>query len=182
AKLREEKLSFMNEQTGFDNVVFHGFDDFVEGQNDRFKIRLKELQREISGSFQTGHANAQALELLCLQSFCGDNDGAVAFAEAGASIEEDVGVAQRRIGGEAEGGDVVGLRERGFVQRLDIGEDVSELVPRCGQLVGGQGVKHESVVGIGRVSQLDLAGFLFGLRCRLSSSHRGKVSSAPEEG
>src|SRR5208282_2166484 len=88
-KLRKEELSFMNEQTRFDNIVLHGFDDFVEGQNDRFKIGLKEFEGEISGSFQTGHANAQALEIVCLQSFCGDNDGTVTFAEAGASVEKD---------------------------------------------------------------------------------------------
>src|SRR5208283_2832508 len=110
-----------------------------------------------------------------------NDNGAITFAEAGAGVKQDVVVAEGRISGKAEGGDVVGLRESGFVEGLDIGKDVRVFIARGGELVGGQGIKHEGVVGIGRVGKLDLAGFLLGLGCRLSSSHRDKSSSSPGE-
>ena len=46
---------------------------------------------------------------LALHGLVGDDDRAVAFAEAGAAIEQDVFFAQVGVGGEADGRDVVGL-------------------------------------------------------------------------
>src|SRR5882724_7625144 len=80
-------------------------------------------------------------------------------------------VAQARVGGKADGGDVVGLRQGGFVQRLDVRENVRVLVAGRGELVGGQGVEHEGIVGIRRMRQLDLHGRFFGLRGGLSGCH-----------
>ena len=161
----------MNEQTRFHHFVLHRFNNFIERHHHGFKIRLVELQRKIRRSFQARHADALALQILRPHGLGGDDDRAVAFAEACAAIEQNIFIAQRRISGETHGGHVVGFRQRGFVQGLNVGKNVRVLVARRRQLVGRQRVKHERVVGIGRMSQLDLAGLFFGLGRHLSCSH-----------
>ena len=47
-----------------------------------------------------------------------------------------------------------------MVQRLDVGEGVGELVAGDAHLVGGETVKHEGIVGVGAVGDLDLANFI----------------------
>ncbi len=111
-----------------------------------------------------------------LHGLGGDDDGAVALAETGAAVQQDVFVADGGVGGEADGGDVVGFAEGRFVQSLNVGQDVGVLVTGRGQLVGGQRVKHESVVGVGRVSELDFDGLFAGFECRGACRHGGGAS------
>src|SRR5262249_11757930 len=120
-----------------------------ERHHDRFKLRLVELQGEISGSFQSRNRDAFALDVLFFHGLGGDDDGAIAFAETGAAVKEYVFVANGGIRGEADGGDVVRFRDCSFVQSLNVGENVGVLVTGRGQLVGGQRIKHEGVIGVG---------------------------------
>src|SRR5215468_392885 len=145
----------MNQQAGFDEFVPDGVENFVEGHDNGFKIGLEQLQGKVGGSLESGDGNAFALDLFLFHGLGGNYDGAVAFAKAGAAIEQDVFVANGWVGGEADRGDVVGFNERGFVEGLNIGEHVGVLVAGRLELVRGQGVKHECIVGIGGVSELN---------------------------
>ncbi len=61
---------------------------------------------------------------------------------------------------EADRRDVVILVRHGaMVQRLDIGKRVGEFVPRYAHLVRCKPVKHEGVIGVGAVGNLNLANF-----------------------
>ncbi len=84
------------------------------------KIRFEEFEREVRGRLQPRDADAFAGQIFFFHVVCGDDDGAVAFAEAGAAIEENVFIAERRVSREADGGDIVGFGERGFVQGLNV--------------------------------------------------------------
>ena len=96
----------------------------------------------------------------------GDDHGAVAFADAAAAGHQGVLVLQVGIGVEGDGGDVVeGLVDGAVVQRLDVGEGVGELVAGDADLVGGQAVEHEGVVGVGAVGDVDL------LNCGVGGGH-----------
>ena len=170
-ELGKQELALVDKKAGFDDIFLHGFEDFVERHDHGFKVRLEKLESEVRGSFEAGNGDALALEVIFLERPGGNDDGAVAFAEAGAAIEKQVLVANGGIGGEADGGDVVGLCEGGFVEGLDIGKDVGVLVTGSGELVGGEGVEHEGVVGIGRMGELDFDRLLFGFEGRFLSCH-----------
>src|SRR5260370_20062857 len=120
AHLGEEELALVNEKASIDHILLNGVDDFVEGHNHRFKNWLVEFEGEIGRSLHPRHGDALARKLLWLQGLRGNDDGAVAFAETSAAIEEDVLVAERGVGGKADGSDVVSFSERGLVQRLDV--------------------------------------------------------------
>src|SRR5215469_18961819 len=161
---REEKLALVNEQARFDKVVLNRVNDLVEGHNYRFKIWLEKFQREIRGGFQSGNAYSLADKILGLHRFCRDDDWPVAFSKSRAAIEKDILVAQARISGEADGCDIVCFQKGRFVERLNVGENVRVLVTGCRELVGSQRIKHERIVGIRRMRQLDFNGRCFGLR------------------
>ena len=64
---------------------------------------------------------------------------------------------------EGDGGDVVeGLVDGAVVEGLDVGEGVGELEAGDADLVGGEAVEHEGVVGVGAVGDGD---FLNGCAC-----------------
>src|SRR6266851_4604372 len=50
-----------------------------------------------------------------------------------------------------------------WLQRLDIREDVRVLVTGSGELMRGEGIKHEGVIGIRGMRQFDLDRFFLGL-------------------
>src|SRR5205085_1864476 len=162
--LRKEKLSLVDKQACFDYVVLNSIDDFVERHGHRLKVWLEKFQSEICGSFQARDANSLAGKLLWLHRFCGDDDGAVAFAEACPAIEKNILLAETRVSGEANGRDVIRFRKRGFVQRLNVRKNVRVFVTGRGELVGRQRVEHKCVVGIRRMRQLDFDGRGLGLR------------------
>ena len=57
---------------------------------------------------------------------------------------------------EGDGGDVVeGLVDGAVVEGLDVGEGVGELEAGDSDLVGGEAVEHEGVVGVGAVGDAD---------------------------
>src|SRR5260370_29392487 len=105
--LGEEELPFVNEQASLDHILVNGVDDFVEGHHHGFKVRLVEFEGEIGRGFQARYRNALARKLSRLKGLGGNDDGAVALTETGATIEQDVFVAESGIGSKADGGDVV---------------------------------------------------------------------------
>src|SRR6266851_9825562 len=114
----------MNEKAGLDQLLLNGVDDLVEGHHYGFKIRLVKFEGEIGGGLQPRHGDALAHKLRWLKRLGGNDDRAIALAETGAAIEQDVLVAEGGVGGKTDGGDVVGFRERGIVQRLDVRKDM----------------------------------------------------------
>src|SRR5260370_720062 len=129
------------------------------------------LERQIGGGLQPRHGDWFARQFSWLKGLGGNDDGAVAFAKTGAAIEEDVLIAERGISGKADGGNVVSFRESRFVQRLNIRKNMDVLVPRRRQLVSRQRIKHERIIGIRGVRQLDLDRFFLGLRGGLLARH-----------
>src|SRR5450432_1068180 len=97
AELWKEELTFMNEQAGFDGFGLHGVENFIEGHDHGFEVRLEKFKSEIGAGLQTGDGDALTGQLFFAQGLGGNDDGAVIFAEAGAAIEEDVLVAERRV-------------------------------------------------------------------------------------
>ena len=98
------------------------------------------------------------LDLVQREALAGDDHRAVALAHAAAARHQRVVVLQVGVGVEGDRRDVVeGLVDGLLVQRLDVGEGVGELQAGHAHLVGGEAVKHECVIGVRRVRDLDLA-------------------------
>lgn len=171
AKLGEKELALVDEEASFDDFFLDSFQNFVERHDHGFKVGLEEPEREIGGSFEAGDSDALAFEVVFFEGSGGDDDGAIALAEAGTAIEEHIFVSDGGIGGKTDGRDVVGFREGGFVEGLDIGQDVGVLVAGSGELVSGQGIEHEGVIGIGGMGELDFDRLLFGFEGRFLSCH-----------
>src|SRR5216117_71211 len=123
---------------------------------------------------KTRNGNALSGKLGGLQGFGRNYNRTVAFAETGAAIQEDVFVTKGRIGCKTDGRDVVRFAQRSLVQRLDIRQDVSVFVTGRGKLMRGQSIKHEGVIGIRRMRQLDLDRLFLGFRGCLLARH-GRV-------
>src|SRR5208282_1002146 len=51
AKLRKQKLPFMDQEAGFYKFVLHGIKDLVKRHHHRLEVRFKQLQGEIRGRF-----------------------------------------------------------------------------------------------------------------------------------
>ena len=86
----------------------------------------------------------------------GDDHGAVALAHAAAAAHQRVVLLQVGVGVEADGGDV----EESFVagaavEGLDVAQGVGEAVAGDADLVGGQAIEHEGVIGVGTVGDGD---------------------------
>src|SRR5260370_7480850 len=127
----------MNEKAGLDPFLLNGVDDFVEGHHHGFKIRLVKFEGEVGGGLQPRHGDALAPKLRWLKRLGGNDDRAIALAETGAAIEQDVLVAEGGVGGKTDGGDVVGFGESSLVQRLDIRHNLGVLVSARNQLFIG---------------------------------------------
>ena len=89
----------------------------------------------------------------------GDDNRAVAFAETRAAIHQHVLVGDEGVGEKADGRDVVDFFLGGLVQRFDIGEHMREFYAGQAHLAGSERIKHESVVAVWRVRQLDFRRF-----------------------
>src|SRR5262249_5444787 len=97
----------------------------------------------------------------------------------GAAIHKNILIVDGRISGKADGCNVVGFGERGLVQGLNVSEYVGVLVARRGKLVGGQGVKHESVIRVRRVGELDFNGLFAGFQNSCMCRHFLEASFCP---
>ena len=158
--LRKHQLAFVNQQARFDFLVAHGVENLVERHGDGFDVGLEELQRQIGSGERAGNGDFAALEVVFLDRMRRDHDRAVALAEARAAIEQQVLVGDKCVAVEADRRDVVGLVARRVVQRLDVAEDVIELHARQADFARGQGIKHEGIVTVGRMSKLDGASWM----------------------
>ncbi len=100
----------------------------------------------------------------------GDDHRAVAFADAAAAGHEGVLLLQVGVGVEGDGGDIVeGFVDGAVVEGLDVGEGVVELEAGDADLIGGQAVEHEGVVGVRAVGDIDL------LNCSIGSGHNSVI-------
>jgi len=178
AELGEKELAFMDKEPSFDDVVANSLDDFVERHDHRLKVRRKEPQGEIGGGFQAGYTDALAFEFVGFHGCRRNDDWAITLAKARAAVEQEVFVAEKGVSGEAKGCHVIGFRQCGFIERLNVGKHVGVLVTWGGQFVSGQRIEHKSVVGIRRMGELDLPRLPLGLRCHLSYGHEAFCSFA----
>jgi hypothetical protein len=151
------ELAFVNDEACFELACDDGGDDLIEGNDGSFDVWGEELEREIGGGKGARDGDAGLLHLRQCELAGGDNHGAVTFADAAAASHQGVVVLQVGVGVEGDGGDVVeGLVDGAVIEGLDIGEGVGELVARDANLVGGEAVEHEGVVGVGAVGDADL--------------------------
>ena len=87
----------------------------------------------------------------------GDDHGAVALADAAAATHERVVVLEVGVGVEADGGDVVeGFIAGAAVEGFDVAEGVGEAIAGDADLVGGQAIEHEGVIGVGTMGDGDI--------------------------
>jgi hypothetical protein len=107
SSFRIKELSFVNDEPRIDQVVLNPVDNFVEGHDHGLEAAFIELKGEIRGSFQARNSDAFTCEFLRFQALHTNDDRAVAFAEAGAAIEENILFSERWISSKANGRDVV---------------------------------------------------------------------------
>jgi hypothetical protein len=132
-------------------------DDAIEGDGDGFDGGVKDFEGEIGGGEGAGDGDFDAAQILGCERLGGDDHGAVALADAAAATHERVVFLQVGVGVEADGGDVVeGFFAGALVEGLDVAEGVGEAIAGDADLVGGQAVEHEGVVGVGTMGDGDI--------------------------
>src|SRR4029077_13043413 len=142
-------------------------EDAVEGDDPGGDVGLPEAQGEVSGGQLAGDRHLAPGEIGAGERLAGDDDRAVAVAEAGARGHDLVAVGQMGVDVEGEGGDLVGALEGGLVQALDVLQDVADLEPLGIEQPLGEGVEHEGIIRVRAVGDAD------GGRGRLGGHGRG---------
>src|SRR5208337_3961530 len=128
-----------------------------EGDGDGLDGGIEDFEGEIGGGERAGDGDFDAAQILGGERAGGDDHGTVALADAAAAAHQSVVVLEVGVGVEADGGDVVESVVAGAqVEGLDVGEGVSEAIAGDADLVGGQAVKHEGVIGVGTVGDGDI--------------------------
>ena len=90
-----------------------------------------------------------------VHGLAGDDHRAVAVAHAAAARQQRVLVEQMRIGMDADGGDFQLAAQGPAIERLDVLQFVLEEQVAGVDLVVGQSMKHEGIIGIGAVADGD---------------------------
>ena len=157
--------------------------DPIERHHHLDEFGLVELERQIGGGEQPRHGDPQSAERRSRIGRAGPGahqPGAVAVAHGRAGAEQrvlppDVGVGVDRDGGHLELGPAGAL-----IQRFDVRQLVHVAEIAGVELVGGERVEHERVVGIGAVGDVDRAGHevLCGGRRNGEAAERRKVPCA----
>src|SRR5262252_1745564 len=135
----------------------HLGNDLIERNNFDFDSGGKELEGEVGGGQLAGYGDLPFFDL-GLRERTGRNDHrTVTFANASTARHERVLVLNVRICVKRDGSDVVDALLRFLIQGLYVAERVCEAQSRDADLVCGQPVKHESVVGVGAMRDRDFA-------------------------
>ena len=99
-----------------------------------------------------GHGDADGFQVVDRHRSPGDDHRAVAVAHAAPARQQGVLVEQEGVGVDADGGHFEFAAQRSAVERLDVLQLVLERETARVDLVVGQGMEHEGVVGIGTVA------------------------------
>ena len=186
------QLPFVDDEAGVGFAPFNDVEDLVELMDDvvegtafaRASVgkggvsagRLPteaEVEGQESGRQRAGDGDGFALQVVDRHRFAGDDHRAVAVPHAGSAGAEGIGLGEVGVTVQTDGGQLQFGRERPTVQGLDIDQFVREFVLASVDLVVGEGVKHEGIVGIGRVANVDGFEWHGG---RVAKGQRGFVS------
>ena len=152
-------------------------DDLIEGNGDGLKLRIEDFERQVGRGERAGDGDLDAAQLLGCQRLAGDDHGSVAFAHAAAAAHQRVVLLQVGVGVEADGGYVEeGLILGSQVEGLDVAQSVGEFVAGDANLVGGQSIEHESVIGVGTVCDGDLSRLGRASDCGIRLTHGERKS------
>ncbi len=147
----------MDDEADVGVSVTDGAEDLVEGDDEIIEFAggfaEPELEGEEGARHGAGDGDALLEDLLAQERVVGDEQGAVAVAHAGAAGEQGVLVADVGVGVDANGGEVEFALGGAFVQGLDVLQDMFEAEAVGRDELFRQGVEHESVVGVGRMTE-----------------------------
>ncbi len=153
------ELAFVNDESGVGVSGFDVLKDFVEGFNDVAEAFADgDGGGEEGGGHGAGDGDAEffvGLEFVEGVGFFGDDHGAVVVTHGATAGHEGVIFGDVGIGVEGDGGDFEFGLHGAFVEGLDVLEDVDEIVRAGVHGTGGEAVKHEGVVGVGGVAEVD---------------------------
>ena len=151
------ELALVDDETGVEVAGQDLGDDLVEGDGDGFDIGVEDFERQVGRGEGSGDGDLEFADLFGGQRLGGDDHGAVALSDAATAAHQGVRVLEVGVGVEADGGDVVeGLFAGAAVEGFDVAEGVVEAVAGDADLVGGQAVEHEGVVGVGTMGDGDI--------------------------
>src|SRR5580700_3323579 len=115
------------------------------------------MQSQISSSEGARNRDALFLDLALRKWPRRNNHGPIALAHAAAAGHQRVQILNIRIGMKRNGSDVIDAFARLLIQRFNIAKGVREAQSWHANLIGSEAVKHESIVGVRAVSDIDLA-------------------------
>src|ERR1035437_1062585 len=151
------ELALMDDEAGIVGSGQNRGDDLVEGHGLGLDGRIEDFQGQIGGGEGAGDGDLDFAQVLEVERATGDDHGAVALTNAAAAAHQGVVLLQVGVGVEADGGDVEeGLLLGAAVEGLDVAEGVREPVARDADLVGGQAIEHEGVIGVGTMGDGDV--------------------------
>ena len=134
---------------GFENLVerHHHVIEFLRA------FAQPELQREEGAGHRARHGDFLAGDFGPGKLLFGHEHRAVTVAHARAAGQQRISLAHISVGVQADGGDVQFAARGAFVQRLDVLQNMLEAETVRRNQTLRQRVEHESVIGIGRVTQ-----------------------------
>ncbi len=132
-------------------------DNLIERHHYGLDLGRKQFQRQIGCGQRPGNGHLHPLQIFEPQRARRNHHGPVFLADTAAAGHQRVLVLNIRIGVEGNGAHIVKAFHGFAVQGLDISERVRKFQPGHPDLVGGQAVKHKSIVGIRAMGNTDLA-------------------------
>src|SRR5271157_5870488 len=152
------ELPLVNDETGLEVTGQHFRNDSIERDDHGFDLGSKEFEGEIGGGEFSGYGDASALNIVERERMAGHEHGAVTFANRASTGHQRVVLLKVGIRVKGDGCHVVeGFVYRLLVQRFDVGETVRELETGNADLVCGQSIKHEGIIGVRTMGNTDLA-------------------------
>ena len=147
----------MNDQASLRLAGVDGLENLVKRNDDKIDFFRRQLQPELQGQKSAGHrprhGNFHAGQFGPAERFFGHEHRPVTVAHARPARQQGILPADKSVGMNANGRDVQFASRGPLVERLDVLQNMLELKAMGRNQALGQGIEHESVIGIGRMPQ-----------------------------
>ena len=148
----------MDEKTEVDLAAVDGLLDFIKGRGDWNEIGLVQSQGEIGARQRTGDSDVPSANIVARHGPAGNQARPVLIAHRGSVRQQSVGIGQIGVGVNRDRGDFELTAQRALVERFYILELVDVMEPVGLDFALGESIKHECVVGVGAVRDVNGAG------------------------
>lgn len=151
------QLTFVDDEPGLGLAGMNRLENLIEGNNDKLDFGGGQLQPKLQSEKRAGHrprdSDSRPCHFGAAEQFFGDQHRAVTIAHARTARQQCILAADISIGVDANGGDIQFAARGALVQSLDVLKDMLELIAMSRNQPLSEAIKHECIIGIGRMPQ-----------------------------